>query len=154
MTSWGERAISGHWEEVREAFKVKAKELGFSRAGVTTAEPSARLAHYENWIKEGKHGEMGYVKMLAFSTWRFPSIHFSLPVFRYLGREDRLERRRDLSVIHPGVQAVLCVMLTYWPGRTGFPQAQADPRRGAISCYAWVRTGGIMGLLMVWQLAV
>lgn len=48
-----------YWEEAREAIKEKAKELGFSRAGVTTAEPSQRLAHYEEWIGQGKHGEMG-----------------------------------------------------------------------------------------------
>lgn len=48
-----------YWEGAREAIKEKAKELGFSRAGVTTAEPSQRLAHYEEWIGQGKHGEMG-----------------------------------------------------------------------------------------------
>lgn len=55
----------------------------------------------------------------------------------YLARPDRLERRQDLNVVLPGVQAVVVSSLVYWPGKAGFPASQEDPTRGRVSCYAW-----------------
>lgn len=48
---------------MREALKAKAESLGFSRARVTTPVPAERLEAYKDWIAEGKHGEMGCVRV-------------------------------------------------------------------------------------------
>jgi hypothetical protein len=77
----------------------------------------------------------------------------------YLARPDRVARREDLSLVLPGVQAVVCTMTLYWPGKKGFPTpfapaaaaAQGEGRgeqeeqeevraaraRGVVSCYSW-----------------
>lgn len=76
----------------------------------------------------------------------------------YLSRADRIARREDLSLILPGVQAVVCTMTLYWPGKKGFPtpfapaavggegkeaakeegaEIRAARARGVVSCYSW-----------------
>lgn len=61
----------------------------------------------------------------------------------YMGREDRLARRRDPSIILPGLQSIIMVGLPYWPGDSGFPPEHAvkkptnDGNAGVVSCYAW-----------------
>lgn len=93
--------------------KNKARQLGFSMAGVVAARPGKRLDAYLEWIAQEMHGQMGY-----------------------LARPDRLIRRRDLNVILPDVQTILCVGLDYHTLRV--PKAIADdPSRGRISNYAW-----------------
>lgn len=57
----------------------------------------------------------------------------------YLAREDRLERRKDLQKILPGVKSVIVCSLFFWPGIRGFTTTRDDPTRGDISCYAWGR---------------
>lgn len=74
-----------------------------------------------------------------------------------MAREDRVSRRRDPSLILPGVQAVVMSTLFYWPGRSGFPREHdvpgyktkrrrrpvgmseklVGPSRGVVSSYAW-----------------
>lgn len=98
--------------ELKEGLRKEAVRLGLGKLRVTDAKAAASYPRYEEWIKRGYHGEMGY-----------------------LARPDRLERRRDLSVILRGVQAVIVVTLPYWPGE--LPKEGADPRRGVISSYAW-----------------
>lgn len=87
--------------------------LGFSMVGVVSARPGRRLSSYLHWIEQAYHGEMGY-----------------------LARPDRLSRRRDLNVIVPGVQSIVCVGLDY---QTLMPPDEivTDPGRGRISNYAW-----------------
>ena len=46
---------------MREAIRVKAQSLGFSRARVTSADPAARLEQFKAWVQEGQHGDMQYV---------------------------------------------------------------------------------------------
>eukprot|EP00172_Hildenbrandia_rubra_P003936 Plantae.Rhodophyta-Hildenbrandia_rubra.ctg70490.p1 GENE.Plantae.Rhodophyta-Hildenbrandia_rubra.ctg70490~~Plantae.Rhodophyta-Hildenbrandia_rubra.ctg70490.p1 ORF type:complete len:369 (+),score=75.70 Plantae.Rhodophyta-Hildenbrandia_rubra.ctg70490:137-1108(+) len=61
----------------------------------------------------------------------------------YLGRPDRLARRRDPSLILPNVKTIIMTSLFYWPGRSGFPRLhevenhQDGGDRGVMSCYAW-----------------
>ncbi|MBU50527.1 MAG: tRNA epoxyqueuosine(34) reductase QueG [Deltaproteobacteria bacterium] len=100
--------------ELKQALREEAAQLGLHQLAITTATPADSLAAYEHWIEQGYHGEMGY-----------------------LARPDRLDRRRDLNVILPGVQRLIIFTLPYWPGT--FPDEQQDPMRGAISCYAWGR---------------
>jgi epoxyqueuosine reductase len=54
----------------------------------------------------------------------------------YLARPDRLARRRDLSVILPGVRTLVMVGLDYLT--LPLPAEIAhDPRRGRVAAYAW-----------------
>lgn len=93
--------------------KERARELGFSVAGITPAQPSPRLQAYLDWVKAGMHGEMGY-----------------------MAREDRIARRRDLSVILPDARSLVVVGLDYFT--LEIPEAIAqDPARGRFSNYAW-----------------
>jgi epoxyqueuosine reductase len=92
--------------------KEKAFELGFNLVGVTRAQPSPHLDAYLRWIDAGMHGKMGY-----------------------MARPDREARRRDLTVILPGAQAMLLVGVDY---RAYVPEdVLTDPARGRIASYAW-----------------
>jgi epoxyqueuosine reductase len=100
-------------QELTQALKAKAKALGFSMVGVVPAQPARRLDAYLRWIEAEMHGKMGY-----------------------MARPDRVIRRRDLDVILPGVESLVCVGLDYFT-RPLPPQIAADPGRGRISNYAW-----------------
>ncbi len=92
--------------------KARAAELGFDRAGLTSAVPSPTLDAYVRWVEAGMYGTMGY-----------------------MARPDRVARRRDLNVILPGVQSLIVVALDY---RSSVPQEWLeDPSRGRIAAYAW-----------------
>lgn len=95
-----------------ERLKMRALELGFNLVGITQAEPSPTLDAYLRWIDAGMHGEMAY-----------------------MARPDRQARRRDLSVIMPGVRSLVIVGLDY---RSHVPpDLLADSARGRIASYAW-----------------
>lgn len=96
-----------------ESLKHKAVELGFNRVGLIPAHPSPTLNAYLAWVEATMHGKMGY-----------------------LAREDRVSRRRDLSVILPEVKSLVIVGLDY---STLQPPTDIwnDPTRGRISNYAW-----------------
>jgi epoxyqueuosine reductase len=54
----------------------------------------------------------------------------------YMARPDRVERRKDPSLILPGARSVVCVGLNYYPGT--LPDGlDHDPSRGLIASYAW-----------------
>lgn len=92
--------------------KHKARELGFNLCGVTRAEPSPHLDAYLRWVDAGMHGTMNY-----------------------MARDDRQARRRDLSVIVPGVQSLVVVGVDY---RHAVPESiLSDPSRGRVASYAW-----------------
>ncbi len=95
------------------AVRARARELGFNLVGLTPARPAPHLDAYLRWIEGGLHGSMGY-----------------------LARPDRVERRRDLNLILPGVRSLIIVGLDY---RSAPPPAHllADPSRGRIAAYAW-----------------
>lgn len=100
-------------QQLTDELKAQAVELGFSMVGVVPAAPGRRLDAYLRWIVGGLHGQMGY-----------------------MARPDRVARRRDLNVILPGVQSIVCVGLDYYSLRV--PDSIAnDPARGRISNYAW-----------------
>jgi epoxyqueuosine reductase len=92
--------------------KATAAALGFTMVGIVRAAPSPFLDAYERWISDGMHGEMGY-----------------------MARPDRVDRRRDLSVILPGVRSLVVVGLDY--GAAVDESLLRDPARGRIASYAW-----------------
>ncbi|GIL12587.1 MAG: epoxyqueuosine reductase [Chloroflexota bacterium] len=96
-----------------QALKTQAQALGFNLAGITRAEPSPTLDAYFRWIEAGMHGSMAY-----------------------MARPDRQARRRDLTVILPGVRSLVVAGLDYRV--PGFSQAALnDPARGRFAAYAW-----------------
>ncbi len=90
----------------------RAAGLGFSGLGVIAAAPAPTLDAYERWIAAGMHADMGY-----------------------MARPDRVARRRDLSIILPGVRALVLVTCDY--GAAIDPTVLTDPARGRIAAYAW-----------------
>lgn len=91
--------------------KSQALETGFNLAAIATASPAPGWEFYQEWIAAGYHGEMAY-----------------------LSRLDRLERRRDLSVILPGAQSMILVGLNY---ATAANPPRDQKTRGSVSRYAW-----------------
>jgi epoxyqueuosine reductase len=99
--------------ELVQELRAQARALGFDALGVIPAAPGKRLAAYLGWVAQGYQGEMGY-----------------------MARPDRMARRQDLGLILPGVQAIVCVGLSYYSLRLP-PEVADDPARGRISNYAW-----------------
>lgn len=91
----------------------RAYDLGFDKVGVSSAAPARRLDSYLQWVKEGRHGEMGY-----------------------MARPDRMARRQDPQIILPGLQSIISVGISYSTIKAP-PQIANDPSRGRISNYAW-----------------
>ena len=96
-----------------ERLKAYARDLGFSALGITPASPGPRLDAYLRWVEQGMHGTMGY-----------------------MAREDRVARRRDLSVILPGARSLIVALFDY---ASAAPPGGilTDPLRGRFSSYAW-----------------
>ena len=48
-------------EELKYSIKEKARQLGFTLAGVTIPEPPLHYSTFENWLAQGHHGNMDYL---------------------------------------------------------------------------------------------
>jgi epoxyqueuosine reductase len=46
---------------LKQAIKQKARQLGFTLAGVTSSEPLSHHDIFESWLNAGMHGTMGYL---------------------------------------------------------------------------------------------
>ena len=95
-----------------QAVKAEAHRLGFHLVGVTTPDPPPHLAVFENWLSEGRHGEMAY-----------------------LGEARARQRRADPRLILPECQSILVLGLPYPASLTGQNKGEgaagrAPPRRG------------------------
>ncbi|MDX1993635.1 MAG: tRNA epoxyqueuosine(34) reductase QueG [bacterium] len=96
-----------------ERLHQRAVELGFNLVGLTPAAPAPTLDAYLGWIDAEMHGSMGY-----------------------MARPDRVERRRNLNMILPGVRSLVMVGLDYHA--LNIPsELLNDPARGRIASYAW-----------------
>jgi len=88
--------------------KSKARALGFDLVGITTAKPTDRRGYFEQWLADGKAGEMDYLAK-------------------------RLAERADPAQYFPGAVSVICVAVNYYvPLRA----AAADEPAGKIARYA------------------
>jgi epoxyqueuosine reductase len=94
-----------------QAVKAEAHRLGFSLVGVTTPDPPPHLAVFENWLSEGKHGEMSY-----------------------LAERRSRERRADPRQILPQCQSILVLGMPYPASLTGPIQGKGSV--GRIASYA------------------
>lgn len=93
-----------------ERAKALALEAGFDRAGITSAQAPAELAHFAAWIAAGAAGTMAYLT-------------------------EQAERRSSVQAAFPWARSVLCVALQY---DTPEPYSTEAPRdAGWIARYAW-----------------
>ena len=77
--------------EIKSALLVKAQALGFDDCRVAPALPAAHRALFEQWIAEGKHGDMAWMAR-------------------------NVERRTDPRVVLPGARSVIVLALNYYQG--------------------------------------
>jgi epoxyqueuosine reductase len=90
--------------------RARALDAGFDLVGVTAARPAPLAAQLATWLANDMHGDMRYM-------------------------EDPNGRRADPQTYLPWARSLVVVALSYFT-----PQAlSTDPRRGAISRYAWGR---------------
>src|SRR3954468_21885128 len=76
--------------ELTNKIKQAALDIGFSKAGVTSAAPFDEAANrLEAWVKSGAHGLMGYM-------------------------ERSHEKRRDVKKILPDAKSILSLALNYY----------------------------------------
>lgn len=78
----------------------RAKSLGFAECRVAPALPAAHRAMYEQWIAEGKNGDMAWMAR-------------------------NLERRGDPRAVVPGARSVIVLAMNYFQGG---PEPDADFR--------------------------
>jgi epoxyqueuosine reductase len=77
--------------EIKSALLAKAQALGFDDCRVAPALPAAHRALFEQWIAEGKHGDMAWMAR-------------------------NVERRTDPRVVLPGARSVIVLALNYYQG--------------------------------------
>ncbi len=70
--------------------KAEALRLGFAFCGITTAEPPTNHEHYQAWVADGCHGEMGYL-------------------------ERQEPKRGNLEQVVPGARSIVAVGMNYSP---------------------------------------
>lgn len=70
-----------------------AREIGFDDCRVAPCDPPPHANHFDTWLSEGAHGEMGYMERGA-------------------------EKRRDPQLVLPGARSVIVLALNYFQGGT------------------------------------
>ena len=85
---------------IAELVLAEARKLGFDHAGVCDAGLPESLTQFKEWLDQGRHGTMAYLK-------------------------DSVPLRADPASLLPGVRSIVAVGLNYNqpnPVRTGFPR--------------------------------
>jgi epoxyqueuosine reductase len=77
---------------LKNAIKEKARQLGFTLAGVTSSDPPPHYSAFESWLNDGLHGTMNY-----------------------LAEERSRTRRTDPGQILPECKSILVLALPYTP---------------------------------------
>jgi epoxyqueuosine reductase len=97
--------------EIKTALIAKARSLGFDDCRIAPAQPAAHRALFEQWIAEGKHGDMAWMA-------RNP------------------ERRTDPTVVLPGARSVIVLAMNYYQGGSPFPSPQSSGQSSSLICSA------------------
>ncbi len=90
------RSLSNSLKDLKQAIKEKARQLGFSLAGVASSEPSTNYSVFETWLNAEMHGTMNY-----------------------LAEERSRARRADPKQILPECKSILVLAMPYTPVETG-----------------------------------
>src|SRR5579884_830067 len=99
-------------QELAEAIKRRAQELGFDLVGITGAEPSVFAEEYRDWVLRGYAGEMEYLTR-------------------------NLHRRLDPRELLPDARSILVVGMNYYTDvEEGPGTPPADPERALFARYA------------------
>lgn len=93
--------------------KQKARQLGFTLAGITSPAPSAHFDKYQCWLDAGRHADMAY-----------------------LSDTRAIERRADPRLILPECRSILVLGTPYSNPKTASPINESPPR-GRVAAYAW-----------------
>jgi epoxyqueuosine reductase len=88
--------------------RAEASRLGFFKTGIAAAGPLPRADRFEDWLHQGMHGTMDYMRRQA-------------------------DRRKDPALVLDSVRSLIVCAMSYDTGRG----LSADPLRGKISRYAW-----------------
>ncbi len=86
----------------------RTRELGFADCRVAEAKPAPHRQLYEQWVAEGRHGDMAWMQR-------------------------NMDRRTDPRLVQPGARSVIVLALNYHQG--GLPKTSAGGYR--IARYAW-----------------
>jgi len=73
---------------VKEALRQKALDLGFDACRFASADPPDHSAEFQNWLEQGRHGEMGWIQRNA-------------------------HKRLDPGQVLPGVRSVIVLAARY-----------------------------------------
>ena len=93
---------------LKDELKQRALALGFAECRVARAAPAAHREWYEQWVAEGRHGEMAWLAR-------------------------NMERRGDPRLVVPGAKSVIVLATNYWQGEAR-PERDGAYR---IARYAW-----------------
>ncbi|MDB6058829.1 MAG: tRNA epoxyqueuosine(34) reductase QueG [Verrucomicrobiales bacterium] len=92
---------------MKDAIRQRAKELGFDLCRFTEARAPDHAAHFEQWLKDGRHGAMGYLERNA-------------------------HKRVDPQQVLADAKTILVVAASYWNG----DEITASPQHGQFARYA------------------
>jgi epoxyqueuosine reductase len=100
------------WNELAERVRAHALELGFRSVGIADTDLSAIEPQLEQWLAEGRHGEMDWM-------------------------ERHGSKRTRPAELEPGTVRVISVAMDYWPQDSAPPKAVLQsPDKGYVSRYA------------------
>ena len=84
-----------------EDIKQRARELGFDDCHITTAEPPASAVQFEQWLQQGRHGEMAYLQRNA-------------------------SKRVQPEQVLPGAKSIIVLAASYFPDQRRPSEAPAQ----------------------------
>src|SRR5882762_2805971 len=90
--------IGAAGNEVKARLVEVARELGFDSCRVAACSPPAHADKFDDWLREGAHGEMEYMARGG-------------------------EKRRDPQKILPSAKSVVVLALNYFQGERGTSKA-------------------------------
>lgn len=94
-------------DQLKDALRQLAGRLGFSECRVAPAAPAAHREIYEQWLAEGRHGDMAWMAR-------------------------NVERRTDPRLVLPGARSVIVLATNYFQG-----ESPPTALEGRIARYAW-----------------
>lgn len=98
-------------EQLTKQIKDWGQELGFDAVGISGIDMSQHNEHFDRWLAQQYHGEMGFL-------------------------ENNYQLRFHPDQLHPGTLKVICVRMDYLPPETQTVRVLQNPKQAYISRYA------------------